>query len=452
VETAKPVRALAREVAAGQWSIPVLREYASSPLFRNAAYLWANTIVLSAFGFVFWTAAARLYPADAVGYGASAIAAIALIGWFANLGLGLGVIRYLPERRDSGASLVNSVLLSTAAVGLVASVIFLLGLDLWSPGLRVVRDHPIFAATFLVGAIAFSLSMVLDQVFVAARSARFVLIKNLGLSFSRVTLVVVFASFFASFWIVAAHWVAAAALVGISLFYLLPPALGDYRTAIHWVPREVWSILPFSIGNYAGALLLLVPGSIFTIIVLNNVGPESAAYFYVAWTIGLVASGLATSLSLSLFAEGSQTPSELRRIAPRALLGGSLVAVVATLALLVMAEPVLHLFGREYVSNGSSLLRLLAISVLPYLIVNLYVAVARVQKRVGSIVLVAGAMAATSLVVGYVLSRFIGLEGIGIGWLAGQGAALVVIGVLVRFRLSDILGLRRRGLPQGSSF
>src|SRR3990172_1017857 len=291
METVKSPGSLARGVAARTWSIPALRAYASSPLFRNATYLWVSTIVLSAFGFAFWTAAAWLYPADAVGYGAAAISATALIAGFANLGLGFGLIRFLPERQESGARLINSVFLVTGAAGLAAAVTFLLGLDLWSPSLGVVRSHPIFAATFVIAGVAFSLSTVLDQVFVATRTAHFVLIKNGALSLGRIVLVAVFALFFASFGIVAAHGLAATALVALTLFVALPAARRGYRPALQWEPSEVRSIFSFSMGNYVGALLFLAPGSILTIMVLDALGPEAAAYFYVAWAIGQAASG-----------------------------------------------------------------------------------------------------------------------------------------------------------------
>jgi O-antigen/teichoic acid export membrane protein len=444
VETVRPIRALAREVAAGPWSIPALRGYASSSLFRNAAYLWTGNIVILATGFVFWAAAAWLYPAEAVGYGASALAAIALIGGFAKLGLGLGLIRFLPERGDSGAGLVNSVLLVAASASLGISLIFLLGLDLWSPDLRLVRQDPIFAAIFLVGAISFSLITILDEVFVATRTARFVLIKNLGFGFTRLVFLVALASFFASFGLVAAFGLAAGAWAGLSIFYLLPLVLRGYRPAIQWKTKELLSILPFSIGNHVGMLLLSAPGAVFTLIVLNTAGPESAAYFYIAWAISGVVSTFSLSVCLSLFAEGAHAPGEFRRIVPKALLGGSLILLVPALALLLMAEPVLHVFGSDYARGGSSLLRLLAIGALPYLVVNIYIAVARVQKRVWSIVLVAGSLTVTSLLAGYLLSRSFGLEGVGMGWLAGQGAGLVVIAIILactgwrpRFRLGS---------------
>ena len=431
METVKPIEAPGRGVGAGAWSIPALREYALSPLFRNAGYLWASDIVIGAVGFAFWAVTARFYAADAVGYGASAIAAITLIAAFSTLGLGFGLIRFLPGR-ESSANLINSVLLLVAGVSMFASLVFILGVDLWSPGLRIVRQNQAYAGAFLVGAVAFSLARILDQVFVATRTAGFVLVRNLGASLSRLLLVVVFASFFASFGIVAAFGFATAVWVGISVIFLLPMASDGYRPAVQWRPTEILSIFTFSLGNNAGALLLLAPGYLFTIMVLNTEGPESAAYFYIAWAISGIACGLAMPLSLSLFAEGSQTPDHLRRIASRAFAVGLLAALVPALALLVMAEPVLSLFGSDYASHGAGLLRILAIAGLPFFVVNMYMAVARVQKRVASIVLVAGAMAVTSLLAGYLLGRSMGLEGFGIGWLAGQGAGLVVIGVLVR--------------------
>ena len=116
---ARPARAILLE-GARPWSLRTLIEQLRLPLFRNAAYLWLNTIVLSGFGFVFWGTSARLYPADAVGYGASAIAAITLVAGLSHLGLGFGIIRFLPERRQSAVGLINSALLATAIASLLA--------------------------------------------------------------------------------------------------------------------------------------------------------------------------------------------------------------------------------------------------------------------------------------------------------------------------------------------
>ena len=442
---AKSTKALLAE-APRAWSPRGLIDQVSAPLFQNAAYLWLNTIVLSGFGFVFWAAAALVYPADAVGYAAAAIAAITLIANFSHLGLGIGIIRFLPERKERARALINSVLLVTAAVGLVASAAFLAGLDLWSPGLKFVRDHPLYILTFLVAAIGLSLSFVLDQVFVATRLARFVLVKNLGLATLRTLLLVGLAFHFASFGIVAAHAIAAALLVGVSLVALLPSALTGYRPALECKAKEVFPILSFSAGNYVGNLLLLAPGSLFAVVVLNTSGPESAAYFYIAWTIGVVIWSLPVALATSLFAEGSNDPAQLPSQARKVLLvGAPLAFLIATLAVLA-AGLILRVFGSDYASNGATLLRLLALASLPYLVVNVYISAARVEKRIGAIVLTAGTMATVSLAAGYVLLRSMGLQGVGVAWLAGQASALAVAAATsMRGSPLAIMGFPRAG-------
>ena len=443
---ARPARAILLE-GARPWSPRTLIEQLRLPLFRNAAYLWLNTIVLSGFGFVFWAAAARLYPADAVGYGASAIAAITLVAGFSHLGLGFGIIRFLPERRESAVGLINSAFLATAIASLLASAIFLLGLDLWAPDLDLVRNHPVFLVTFVAGGTAWSLSCMLDQVFVATRQARFVLMKNLGMGALRMILVVTLAAFFASFGIVAAHAIAGGLLVAASLTALLPAALKGYKAALEWRPQELRSVASFSAGNYAGALLLLAPGNLFTIMVLGVRGPEEAAYFYIAWAIGTSLSALAVALSTSLFAEGSHDPEGLRNHAIKATVGGALPAIIVALAVIASADFILRAFGSDYASNGAALLRLLALASLPYLLGNVYISIARVEKYIAAIVLVAGMMASVALGAGYPLLKTMGLDGIGLAWIAGQLAALAVAAALLAGKRLRTAGDRN---PYGS--
>lgn len=416
------------------WALRALKDYISTRLFRNAAYLWLNTMVISGFGFVFWTAASRLYPADAVGQAAAAIAAITLIAMFAPLGLGIGIVRFLPESRGSGVALVNSVLLVTLAASLVASAVFLLGLDLWSPGLSVVREHPLFIVTFIAGACAFSLSQVVDRVFVATRLAGFVLMRNVGLGILRLLLLVSLAFFFASFGIVAAHAVAAGLLVAASFVALLPAALKGYRLALEWKPRRILSMLSFSLSNHVAVLLLGVPGGFFTLMVLNTSGPEDAAYFYIAWTIGMAVSSVSSALATSLFAEGSHNPAHLRDQALKAIRGGMPLALLATLVVVAAAHLILRVFGSDYAANGTTLLRLLALASLPALFVRVYISVARVEKRISAIVLIAGTVATVSLLAGYALVRSMGLEGVGIAWLASQASALAVAAAILTKR------------------
>jgi O-antigen/teichoic acid export membrane protein len=52
--------------------------------------------VMAVFGFFFWIINARLYSAEQVGIGTTIISTMTLIPSFSILGLGNGLIRYLP--------------------------------------------------------------------------------------------------------------------------------------------------------------------------------------------------------------------------------------------------------------------------------------------------------------------------------------------------------------------
>jgi len=61
-----------------------------------------STGVMAVFGFFFWVINARLYSAEQVGIGTTLISIMTLISSFSILGLGNGLIRYLPtsERKN----------------------------------------------------------------------------------------------------------------------------------------------------------------------------------------------------------------------------------------------------------------------------------------------------------------------------------------------------------------
>ena len=224
-------------------------------------------------------------------------------------------------------------------------------------------------------------------------------------------------------------------------------ALKGYKAALEWRPQELRSVASFAAGNYAGALLLLAPGNLFTIMVLGVRGPEEAAYFYIAWTIGMFLSALGAALATSLFAEGSHNPEGLRDHAIKATAGGALPATIAALAVIASADFILRAFGSDYASNGATLLRLLALASLPYLLVNVYISIARVEKYIAAILLVAGTMASVALAAGYPLLKTMGLDGIGLAWIAGQLAALAVAAALLAGRRLRTAGDRN---PYGS--
>lgn len=77
-------------------------------LYRNAVYLMINSAIVSFTGFFFWMAAARLYPAEAVGLASAAMAAIGLLAILSTLGLDFALIRFLPGSGEKARDMINS--------------------------------------------------------------------------------------------------------------------------------------------------------------------------------------------------------------------------------------------------------------------------------------------------------------------------------------------------------
>ncbi len=57
-----------------------------SELYRDSFFLMAANVANAAFGFLFWTAAARLYEPQDVGFAAAIISGVSLVAMLAVLG------------------------------------------------------------------------------------------------------------------------------------------------------------------------------------------------------------------------------------------------------------------------------------------------------------------------------------------------------------------------------
>ncbi len=103
----------------------------------------------------------------------------------------------------------------------------------------------------------------------------------------------------------------------------------------------------------------------------------------------------------------------------------------AVAVLLIGAPLLLSLLGDEY-EHGAWLLRLLALSAVPYVVVAMAVTRARVERRMRTVLATYVTLCAVVLVTGVPLLAAIGVEGLGIAWLLGQ--TVVAAGLLVRER------------------
>ena len=397
-----------------------------TPLYANAFYLWVSTAGAGIAGLAFWTLVARLYKPDDVGPAAAAVSIITLLAMFSHLGLGLGLVRFLPESGVRGPRLTNAALTTSVAAAVVLSAAFLAGVPLWAPRLNFLRDQPLYSLAFISFVVAATLSFVQTYALLAIRKAKYTLVQVVFVQLSRLALTALMAIFFAAFGIVAAGGVAMALGVVVG-FALLARGLAGYRPAAVIDVGAVSRLLPFSMGNYVADTLLLSPALVLPLLVVGLVGPVEGAYFYMVWFLGYLPISASTNLAVSLFAEGSSDPGALRVLSRNAVVGGLAVAAVGAAFLFLLADKLLLAFGREYATEGATLLRLVALAALPAAVVNVYLGALRVTKRLGELVIIAGVVAMTTVALSSALLPVMGLTGAGVGHGLGQGLGLAIV-------------------------
>ena len=95
--------------------------------------------------------------------------------------------------------------------------------------------------------------------------------------------------------------------------------------------------------------------------------------------------------------------------------------------MVIGAPQLLRLFGKDYSTEATTLLQLLALSALPAVVTSLYVSVVRVQRRVWAVIVVQTSICLLVLGLAYGLLRPLGVTAIGVAWLVGQSVVALAL-------------------------
>lgn len=411
-----------------------LQHQLAVPLYRNALYLMVSNVLNGVVGLVFWLVAAKLHDAETVGLASATMSAVLLLSTLGTLGLDYAIIRFLPNSANPRA-LINTSLTVGALASAAMSLVFVLGLGLWSPVLLFLQDSPLLSLSFIVFAAAYTLYSIQSRAFVARRRAEFSLAQNVVYNTGRMVLLVVLAFYFGSFGIVSAWGMAVvlALLAGVCIFQ------GRLEAGYRPVPTVDGTVLGqlvrYSFSNYVAVMLWMAPGYLLPLMVANLVGTDSNAHFYIAWSMANVLFQLPMAVSFSLFAEGSSDEATLGHNVWRSLKFTFLAIGPVTVLLVVFARRLLGVFEPQYAENGAGLLQILAISALPLSLNCTYFVVERVRMNMTRVIVINAFVAVATVVLSWVLLPRMGLAGAGVAWIASQSvAALAVVFIWWRRR------------------
>jgi len=345
----------------------------------------------------------------------------------------VALIRFLPKA-EKPVEMINSCFTLSGMVALAMAGIFLAGLGLWSPALGFICGDAMFILAFVLFAFGWTISGIMGSIFIAKRRAEFILIKHTIFSLLKIPLPILLVLFFRAFGIVSSWGIAIGIALAISLFLFLPRVQNGY----HMVPRinlgmmkDIWR---YSAGNYFAALCAAASNFILPIMVVNLVGAEQNAYFYVAWTIAAVLFAIPMAVSQSLFAEGSHFEDELGVNVGRSFRFIFLLLIPAIILLLLVGKWLLLLFGASYSANALTLLRILALSSVFIGVSGVYMTILRVQGKIRELMLISAFVTLAVLLGSYFIMPTTGIIGVGYAWIAAQGIVSIYVAFALRAR------------------
>lgn len=396
-----------------------LRTARSSTFFMNALYLMLSTFVVAGLGFVFWIVIARSYPSATVGLAATLLSVSGLLSMLSLAGFDTTFIRFLPKstRRNDH---INSGIILVALLSGLLSVGFVLLLPYVSPSLVFVLHNPWYFAGFVFFTIATSLNILTNAVFLAQKRARDIFIINLLFSVFKVALplFITRGNVMTIFVIVGASQ-----LLGLALSLIVMKARCGYifSPKIHLDILRVTQKYSFSV--YASSILNLLPPTVLPLIVVHQLGPESAAYYYVVFTIASALYTIAYASTQSVLAEGSHDEAALKVHILKAIKFIGALLVPAATGIFLLSGFILKFFGAEYATGGSALLKLFCISAFTVALCSLMGVIFKVMHNLRGVIMMNVVYAGAILGLSYALIPSFGIIAVGWAWVIGTLAA-----------------------------
>ncbi len=414
---------------------------ARSPLYRNAFFIMLASLIGAPLGFVFLYVVIQTYNLTDAGYAATMVNTITFLVGIGSLGLPIALIRFLPESDDPPA-LVNTSLSIAGALSAVLALVFVLGLGIWAPNLRLIFDNPVYLLIIPLTAIAYAFGPVLDQAAIGIRRADIFAIRVGTLSVTKIPLPLLFVLAFrdklgGTLGVYMSWTVSFAISVIVVGFVLLPRVLPGFRPRPRLSRSRLRLMFRFSVGNWVASLIGGAGSLLLSLLIINTLpkdtGSTATAVYYAVTVMAGILLVIPQATMSSLYAEASQRNAERRRDERRAIGLSVALLIPGIIAMWALADVLLRLFENPTLADqGADPLRILTLSSIPVFLNSVFGTRLRVRKEIIPLIVSAAIGSAVTLGLGYALLQSSGLVGLAIAVVIGQAAStpylLVVAG------------------------
>ena len=392
------------------------------PLLKNSIFIMLTSVSGAGFGFIFWMLAAKLYSPKDVGTATALISSMALLVLISRFGLDSSIIRFFPTNNKS--RIFNTSVIITTFFAVLFGVIFIIGVDTFSPELHILKI-PFNAASYLIFLATSSIIALSTASFIAIRKAGFQFLQSIVVG-SRILFLIPLMTLGA---------IDIFGAVGISFIFAFLLALfllakSGIRLGFTFDHEFLNESLHFSVGNYLAGMFTMGPTLILPILVMNTLGAENAAYYYIAYSISALLFMIPNSISMSLFVEGSHGEA-LKKSVIKSLVAIFSILLPAIIILYVIGGKVLGVVGADYATNGLELLRMMVVANIFVSINFVYFSIMRIQEDMCGLVLLSGFVFVLLIGLSYIFMLMFGIVGVGYAWMVSSGIGSLVIGASI---------------------
>lgn len=389
-------------------------EYWKDPLYRNSFFLMLTSLSNAGFGFIFWLLAANYYSQQDVGIATAIISSISVIILLSRYGFDQTMVRYFPF--SERGKVFATTLIVTTIITFILGLIFIFGIDFWSPELSVIKGY---SAIYIFLLIVCSTVTITGVYFIAIRKSEIYLIQSILMG-SRVLFLLPLV-YLGIFGIVMSYGFS----LILALLLLIIPLVKLGITNFHFDLSFLKESFHFSVANYISGLLIVVSAQILPIIVLNVLGPEATAQYFITYSIASILFMIPTSIGLSLFVEGSHGEN-LEKNVRKSILAVILLLIPAIIIISLYGVNLLSLFGKSYIQN-QFLLIVMCCSSLFVGPVYIYISIKKIQKDLKKLMYISILIFILQIGLSYTLMKSVGIIGIGYAWLSSYGIGVIII-------------------------
>jgi O-antigen/teichoic acid export membrane protein len=392
-------------------------------LYRNSIAIMLNSGSTIIFGTLFWIVAARLTPIADVGLSTATIAIITLISTLSFLGMDIGLIRYLPKYENKN-KLYSTIIIINILLSVIFSIIFLLLLNVISPKISFLLN--IDASILLIICIIInSIYNIQNLALISLRKANLSAIQS-------ILLIIRIPALFILLYL---------GVIGILLAYyiilIIPILIGAYFLHKNGVSFQldldisvIRNIFKFSFGNFTSSIFSIVSSNMIPILIINILGAEKNAYFFIANSIATAMLLIPYAISTSLLVEGSHN-KPLRENVIKSIKFISILIIPAFLVIFIFGDQLILIFFKSYSPDAVELLKLLAISNIFASIVSIFQSIKKIQKDVKIMNIINILLSILMIVFGYIFLIQYGLIGIGYAWIISYLIMTIIVCIVI---------------------